>query len=306
MKILETSGDGELARVYIAALDENEERIVEFVESTQPPVPRDQKLVFIVSTMLGCPVECLMCDAGGFYHGKLSKHEILEQIDYLMRNNFNGGGINVPKLKIQFARMGEPAFNVNVVDAMEALPEIYDAPGLMPCISTIAPASAAKFFNRMLEAKSRLFNNGNFQLQFSIHTTDMEARDRLIPTRKWDFQQIADYGKQWYAEGDRKITLNFAAIKDIEIDTKIVREYFSPSLFCIKLTPVNPTLRMKENGLASLIETKDSQEGIQLKKDFEAMGFETILSIGELAENRIGSNCGFYVSRRMMMSDKKR
>ncbi|UCH90014.1 MAG: radical SAM protein [Thermoplasmata archaeon] len=297
MRILETTGSDELATVYVAALDDKAERIVEFVQSTQPPVPSDQKLVLIVSTMLGCPVECLMCDAGGNFHGKLSKDEIMEQIDFLIKKQFNGNKITVPKLKIQFARMGEPAFNPAVIDVMTELPEKYDAPGLMPCISTIAPAGAKKFFDRLLEVKQKYYNNGMFQLQFSIHTTDQEERDRIIPCKKWSFEQIAEFGQRWFTPNDRKITLNFAPIKGMTLDPNVIREHFHPDKFAIKLTPVNPTYRRSETGIEPVIETEESPEGRKLQAEFEALGYDVILSIGELAENKIGSNCGFYVSR---------
>ena len=35
----------------------------------------------------------------------------------------------------------------------------------------------------------------------------------------------------------------------------------------------------------------------KLARSIEKFGFETIISIGELEENRIGSNCGQYISR---------
>jgi 23S rRNA (adenine2503-C2)-methyltransferase len=297
MRILHNSGNNKLATVYVAALDEDEKRIVEFVESTQPPVPREEKWVLIVSTMIGCPVECLMCDAGGDFHGKLSQNEIMEQIDFLIKTRFNGNKIHVPKLKIQFARMGEPAFNPNVIDVIYALPKRYDAPGLMPCISTIAPKSSEQFFNDLLTVKKEHYNDGMFQLQFSIHTTNLEERDKLIPCKKWSFEQIAAFGDDWFSKGDRKITLNFAPIKGVELDPDAVREYFDPEKFYIKLTPVNPTYRMKESGLRSCIETEKSPEGLSLKSKFESLGYHVKISIGELAENQIGSNCGFYISR---------
>jgi 23S rRNA (adenine2503-C2)-methyltransferase len=297
MKILETSGNDDLAKVYVAALDNNNERIVEFVESVQPPVPRNKKMVFIVSTMLGCPVECLMCDAGGNFSGKLSKSEIMEQIEFLVKKHFNGNKISIPKLKIQFARMGEPAFNPAVIEVMSELPEKYNAPGLMPCISTIAPTSATKFFNNLLVVKDKYYHSGNFQLQFSIHTTNPAERDRIMPCKKWDFEQIAKFGEDWYKPGDRKITLNFAPMKGLELDPKIVRTYFDPDKFAIELTPVNPTYRKSESGLESRILDNDSSDGQKLKTEFENLGYDVILSIGELAENQIGSNCGFYVSR---------
>ena len=44
-----------------------------------------------------------------------------------------------------------------------------------------------------------------------------------------------------------------------------------------------------------MITPGDDEANRRLVESFEACGFRTILSIGELAENAIGSNCGMYV-----------
>ena len=72
MKIIDERGRADLAKVYIAQMRENEpgsngQYLVEFVESIQPPIPREQKWVIIVSSQYGCPVGCLMCDAAREY-----------------------------------------------------------------------------------------------------------------------------------------------------------------------------------------------------------------------------------------------
>ena len=65
MKILAKTGTEDVAIVYIAEMDNG--RLVEFVESVQPPIPREKKWVLIVSTLYGCPVGCRFCDAGEYY-----------------------------------------------------------------------------------------------------------------------------------------------------------------------------------------------------------------------------------------------
>jgi 23S rRNA (adenine2503-C2)-methyltransferase len=297
MRIVGTTGKEEVALVYIAELGEG--RLIEFVESVQPPLPREEKWVLLVSTLVGCPVGCLMCDAGGGYHGRLSKEEILAQIDYLVRRRFPDGRIPVKKFKIQFARMGEPALNPHVLEVLEELPERYDAPGLLPSLSTIAPHGSDDFFARLLQIKRKHYTNGHFQLQFSIHTTDPELRDRLIPARKWDFQQIAEYGERFYEEGDRKVTLNFALAKEAPLDAGGLAHYFSPNKFLVKLTPLNPTHRARASGLSSYIDPYRPDADYEVVRELRAAGFEVIVSIGEVEENRIGSNCGQYVLRHL-------
>ena len=41
-----------------------------------------------------------------FYRGKLAAGEIIAQVEYLVRRRFPDGRADVPKLKLQFARMG--------------------------------------------------------------------------------------------------------------------------------------------------------------------------------------------------------
>ena len=124
MKVVAVTRNPNLATVYIA--DMGDECMIEFVEACQPPYPRDECWILMVSTLYGCPVKCKMCDAGGHYGGKPNAAEILHQIDYMVDEWFPGRVIPSRKFKIQFARMGEPAFNLAVLEALEQLPGRYD------------------------------------------------------------------------------------------------------------------------------------------------------------------------------------
>jgi len=247
----------------------------------------------IVSTLYGCPVGCRFCDAGGYYQGKLSKDEIMSQVDYLIRRRFPDGRVQIRKFKIQFARMGDPALNRNVLDVLQELPRSYDAPGLMPTLSTVAPAKSELFFERLTQIKNELYGE-RFQLQFSVHTTDKRKRDWLIPVEKWNLEEISRYGESFYRDGERKVTLNFALGDGMPVDPEVLLRYFDPDKFLIKITPVNPTYRANENRISSHILPERENYGIidALKE----AGYEVILSIGELEENDIGSNCGQYVT----------
>ncbi|MCK5330044.1 MAG: radical SAM protein, partial [Candidatus Marinimicrobia bacterium] len=133
MKIIATSGNPKIATVYLADL--GEDRLIEFVESVQPPIAREDKWVLIISTLQGCPVGCSICDAGQFYSGRLSEEELWVQLDYLVKSRYPDSKIPAKKFKIQFARMGEPSFNPVVLAVLQQLPKRYDAPGLLPSLS---------------------------------------------------------------------------------------------------------------------------------------------------------------------------
>ena len=194
--------------------------------------------------------------------------------------------------------MGEPALNPAVLDVLEELPARYKCDGLLPSFSTVAPDGCEDFFVRLCAIKNRLYANGNFQMQFSIHTTDQLLRAKIIPIKKWNFDQIAVYGDKFYEAGDKKITLNFALAKNSPICVKELKKYFDPSVFIIKITPVNPTINSASNNIESYFVTGAAGEDTNGQvEQLCGAGYEVILSIGELEENQIGSNCGQYVRK---------
>lgn len=317
MNVIAEYGNDDLAKVYVARMREPcgekagpDGYLVEFVESVQPPIPREKKWVLIVSSMFGCPIKCRMCDAGGDFWGRLTADEILAQVHYMVHRRFPDRRVNVGRLKIQFARMGEPSLNPAVLEAMRSLPETYDLAGLNVSLSTIAPksASAKEFFEKLIAVKDQYYAGGRFQLQFSIHTTDELGRDDLIPVRKWSFEEIAAYGRRFSSpeNGDRKVTLNFAPMKGYAIDAAVMRRHFDPDKFLIKLTPLNPTVRSSEESLASAIDPYDRGTSDELVDAFEKEGYQVVLSIGELEENRIGSNCGQFIQRALRSHGRPR
>jgi 23S rRNA (adenine2503-C2)-methyltransferase len=313
MIVIAEYGNEDIAKVYVARMreeDASKKHLVEFVESVQPPLPRDKKWVLIVSSMFGCPIKCRMCDAGGDFGGRLNADEILEQIEYLVRRRYPDGNVPVPKFKIQFARMGEPSLNPAVLDAMERLPQAFFAPGLNVSMSTVAPDNpqTKQFFDKLVSVKERLYPGGKFQLQFSIHTTDTARRDDLIPVKKWSFAEIAAYGDRFAhpETGDKKVTLNFAPVEGYPIDASVIREAFDPEKFIIKLTPLNPTVRSSEESLESAIKPDDESTSEKLVHEFAKEGFDVVLSIGELEENKIGSNCGQFIQRALGVDTRPR
>ncbi len=293
LEVLHEQAEPDLATVFVARLADG--ACVEFVESVQPPVPLERKWVNIVSVLRGCPVRCPFCDAGGSFGGPVSAAEMLAQIDHLVLRRFPDGVVPVPKWKIQFARMGDPAFNRDVVRVIDEVEARYRAPGFHPSISTIAPAGCDAFFEDLLEVKRRHGFGPRFQLQFSLHTTCKDARRELIPVRLWSFERISTFGARWHEPGDRKITLNFALADGLPFAPADLLAHFPPERFLLKITPVNPTRNSARHGLRSAVDAERPGENRWLLDRCAEAGYDHILSIGELAENQVGSNCGMYL-----------
>jgi 23S rRNA (adenine2503-C2)-methyltransferase len=288
--------DQDVASVFVATLADGSE--VELVESRQPPIPREEKWVLIVSTLRGCPYACAFCDAGGNYAGRLSADEILEQIDYLITRRYPDRIVPVPKLKIQLARMGEPALNDAVLEVLERLPGHLEAPGLMPSLSTIAPRGREPFFERLLAIKNELYSGGRFQMQISVHTTDDSARAELNSAKTWDLDQIGAYCTRFCSPGDRKVTLNFATPEGFPLEPERLAAACQPDSCLVKLTPINPTRSARARGLVGVIDPAEPAACEAIADRFRAVGFDTLVSVGELRENDIGSNCGMLVQER--------
>ncbi len=290
MKVIAKTGNDKLATVYIAQSENG--KLIEFVESVPPPYTISEKWVLIISTLYGCPIKCRFCDAGSFYSGKPTKDELLFQIDYLIKNRFGGTSVPSEKFKIQFSRMGEPSFNPAVLEVLKEIPSRYNASGFYPSLSTIAPRGTGNFFEQLLIIKDKHYKD-RFQFQFSIHSTDIKQRNWLIPVKTWGFDKMAQFGEKFHNGSNQKVTLNFALADDSIVDPNALLKYFDPDKFLIKITPVNPTYKATENNYNSS-KTKSS-EYRGLVEELENIGYQVIVSIGDLTENEIGSNCGQHV-----------
>lgn len=284
--VLERGLDG-LATVLAAQYRNEKDLILEFVDSLSGSSSIEDKWVLVVSSQFGCPVNCLMCDTSGYYKGNPTAEELYSQVDHMVRKRYPNGNVPSRKFKVQFARMGEPALNPAVIDAILMVNDRLEAPGFMPCISTTAPSGTDHFFDRLKDINHRIFR-GNFQLQFSIHSTSEAQRNRIIPIDKWDLERISEFGEDFYV-GGRKIALNFALSSDNEVDALLLSRTFSPETFMFKFTPVNPTSHALFHGLVreDLVEKEVPQIA-----DLKRLGFDVIVSIGDQRENGIGSNCG--------------
>jgi 23S rRNA (adenine2503-C2)-methyltransferase len=294
MRIIGKNGRKDLATVYLAEMRDNPGRMVEFVDSCDPAAGgRDKKWVIVVSSQFGCPVGCLMCDAGGNFKGNLSLSEIRSQIEHVLSENRDLDPQKCPKLKIQFARMGEPALNDAVIDVIHWLADNH--PAVLPCIATMAPAGRDKWFESLLNVSQRF---SEMQLQFSMNTTDPEMRDKLIPFPKMSWQWMSDYGQRFYQPGRRRPSLNFALSPGIPVEADRITNYFDPEIFAIKLTPLNPTATAGENSLQCIKDHEKAQRLVKEKaREFSALGYQVVESVGNMEENFIGSNCGQMVRK---------
>ena len=95
MIITQEIGNEKIAKVYIGKIGPH---CIEFAESIQPPIPSEEKWVIILSCLYGCPVKCLMCDAGQNYQGPLSQADRVPRL--VIVSTTSALGLRYPSLNV--------------------------------------------------------------------------------------------------------------------------------------------------------------------------------------------------------------
>lgn len=204
-------------------------------------LPLTEKWVITISTQYGCSMGCKFCDVPKVGPGKNATFQDL------IRQVLTGLGLHPEttgsdRLNIHFARMGEPTWNPNVLDAARWLKTHIDPEFTVhPVVSTMMPCKnewLKTFIHTWMRIKNRLYH-GNAGLQLSINSTSEYQRRQMFSGQACTLAEIADIMRGIIPNG-RKITLNFS-IAEYEIKAQDLLRYFSPDDYIIKLTPMHKT-----------------------------------------------------------------
>lgn len=187
----------------------------------------EERTVLCISTMCGCPMGCRFCGTGDYFVRNLTAEEIVGQAEYILSSQIGGlDPASIKKLQIMVMSMGEPALNKALEQAFETLYTKYPKAALL--ISSSGPDVDYDWITQM---SKRIPTVG---LQFSIHESTDEARDRLIPfKRKLNLKQISQEGAIWHAETGRKPYFNYCAHEGNNSDDDVARllDLFDPVIW---------------------------------------------------------------------------
>ncbi len=277
-------------------------------ESTDPHViwkhlvPYEKKWLLTVSTQKGCVHNCEFCDVAPLpFKGNLSKEEILAQVSLLLNNTVYVKKCR--KAKIGFARMGEPAHNLNnVIESILALPSISRELGKdfnwLPCFNTILPISCKHPPQKVLEEVIRIKENaydGFLHVQISCNSTDEETRTKLFGNSPvFAIEDIVNFVNKSRIT-NRTITLNFIVMKDVEVSVRKLKKMgLSGDRFAVKLIPLNRTIRGEESSLETLYNYKNYEELLFLRDEFKREGIPVVVDAIAKCEEA-GLCCGQLV-----------
>ena len=244
------------------------------------------KWLLTVSTQRGCSYDCQFCDVAPLsFSGNLTTSEILAQVQMLLDNTPHL--LRSDKVKIGFARMGEPSQNLNnVMDAIEGLPSLSAMANKdfkwLPCFNTILPQKVAGYdcygvIDRVIGMKER-FYDGFLHFQISCNSTDEVWRQKLFGGADvMPIKEIIKYINKLYIS-NRTITLNFIVIDGIEIDVQKLKSYgLSGDKFAVKLIPLNETINGELNKLGVYANYENYDKLTALGEEFNRIGVPTVV-----------------------------
>lgn len=239
------------------------------------------RTVICCSTQSGCPVGCRFCGAGDAFVRSLTPEEIVAQVERCLAD-VDCDPAEMGRLQIMFMSMGEPLLNLKALaKAIARLSDLYPEAALL--ISTSGP----KADYELLRDVSVLFPKVG--LQFSVHETTNEARDRLIPfEHKLDLVGISMEGERWAQATGRRPFFNYCAHEGntSDLDVANLLLLFPPNIWCATVSVICE----RNDGLPA---TNDHQRS--LATDFGsrllAEGYD-VRVFDPAGQDTIGGGCG--------------
>ena len=264
-------------------------------------VPIDQKWLIAISTQYGCPHKCRFCLVPTIpFRGNLSKDEMWEQLEMVFAQNPQV--TKCDKIKVGFARMGEPQYNwKNILGVMRDMKTYRPGFRFLPCYNTILPKSTVfgKSPIQVLKEEvmtTKAYLDGFLHVQISTNSTNEDQRRELfgganvvtIEEMKREFNGLPN--------NNRLITLNFICGAGWELDP-LKLDGLDPNVFCVKLTPLNVNPATQKNGLDDAV--KWSWDNISLiEEKLRGFGIKTIMDVAAMCE--LDLCCGNLVYQRFI------
>ncbi len=195
----------------------------------------ERRLTFCLSSQVGCALMCAFCATGlmGFKRN-LRPEEIVAQV--LAMGEFHGWEDD--RFNLVFMGMGEPLANYrHVVDAVRIL---HDPDGLNLGARRVT-ISTSGIVPRILELAGEGLQVG---LAVSLHATDDEQRQRLMPVNKrWKLAELLDAAREFGLRTGRRVTLEYtliAGVNDTPADADRLGAFARDLPSKINLIPYNP------------------------------------------------------------------
>lgn len=255
-------------------------------------LPLEEKWVITISTQYGCKQACSFCDVPYIqFKGNATERDLINQV--LTGIKLHPEVTSSKRLNIHFARMGEPTWNPNILDATKWFKTHIDPEyRIHPVVSTMMPHKnewLKTFIHTWMRMKNRHLQ-GEAGLQLSINSTDEDERKEMFRGQACTLEQIAKIMEGIIPSG-RKITLNFA-IANYEIDPEVLLKYFDPEDYLIKLTPMHKTSAASFNGIKTSGDYTTYAPYQHYEEELKIAGYDVLVFIASEEEDLGRITCG--------------
>jgi len=255
-------------------------------------VPLEEKWVITISTQYGCSMDCPYCDVPKVGPGKnATLLDLIRQVNTGL--DLHPEVKSSARLNIHFARMGEPTWNPNVLEAARRFKFIADHFFVHPVVSTMMPKNnqwLKVFIHEWMSIKNKLYN-GNAGLQISLNSTDEQQRKFLFNNNSLTVPEMAAIMTGVEPVG-RKITLNVALAADTIVDPAVLLKYFSPRNYIVKITPMHETHACKANDIHTPEGYDKYQPYKPLEEALKNAGYDVLVFIPSVEEDEGLITCG--------------
>lgn len=257
-----------------------------------PLLPLTEKWVITISTQYGCSMGCQFCDV------PLVGKGVNATLNDLQQQVLHGLGCFPEvawsnRLNIHYARMGEPAWNPNVLDHAKWMKDHIDPEyNVHPVVSTMMPSKnewLKTFIHAWVRIKNRVYR-GNAGLQISINSTDEDERQRIFSGNALSLLEISRLMEGCVPVG-RKFTLNFP-VGAWTVNPEVLRRYFDPERFLVKLTPIHKTATAGRFGYETDGDCTSPAPYQSLASGLQAAGYDVLVFIASEDEDKSMITCG--------------
>ena len=255
-------------------------------------LPLEEKWVVTISSQYGCNMNCSYCDVPKVGKGRNATfRDMVDQVLTAIKLHPEVKWTN--RLNIHYARMGEPTWNPNVLDLTRWLKEHIDPEyKIHPVVSTMMPRNnewLRTFIHTWMRMKNRMLG-GEAGLQISVNSTNEAERKAMFSNNALTLHGISRVMDGIIPSG-RKITLNFA-VAGWTIDPEVLRRYFHPRDYIVKLTPMHKTATAIEND----IKTEGDYTAMHPFKETETalkkLGYDVLVFLASEYEDLGRITCG--------------
>ena len=224
MKHLQVSKDG--TRKYLFALPDGQ-----MVESVLMSFANRKNIAACVSSQVGCAVGCTFCATGylGFKRN-LTSQEIADQIMCMQRES----GLRIGN--IVYMGQGEPLLNCDEV--IKSIHTIIDSIKIGGRHITVSTSGIVPGIKRLAEEDLPI------TLALSLHATDPETREKIVPiTKKYPLSQLIPALRQYENQTKRRLTIEYvllAGVTDSVEQAKGLSDLVHDLHCNVNLIPFNP------------------------------------------------------------------